>query len=280
MSFCSEVKSEICNHKLNKRCCRRAEYAGLMLGVKIKKDGCLTFKTSSYSVAERLCHGMRSNYIDCDIIPLKGDMYNVLSMFPVQFQTESTDNSKQKECCLSAFIRGGFLACGQLTNPGRSYRVDFNFNNNDDADKMMNALLSVGFEPRKSIKSNGKVTLYIKNSSQVEDLMTYMGAPLSSLGLMEIRVEKDYKNHINRAVNFETANYVRSFDAGETQVAAIEKIMSAEMLDGLSDDLKLVAKARLENTDASLGRLAEIVGLSKSSLNRRLKTIIDLSNKI
>ena len=280
MSFCSEVKSEICNHKLNKRCCRRAEYSGLMLGVKAKKDGCLTFKTSNASVADRVCHGMRSNYIDCDIIPLKGDMYNVLTMFPVELQDDKTDYSKLKECCLSAFIRGVFLSCGQLTNPGRSYRIDFNFNNIDDADKMMDALLSVGFEPRKSVKSNGKVTLYIKNSTQVEDLMTYMGAPLSSLGLMEIRVEKDYKNHINRAVNFETANYVRSFGAGETQVAAIKKIISADLFESLSEDLKLVAKSRLENPDTSLVRLAEIVGLSKSSLNRRLKTIVDLSNKI
>lgn len=277
MSYCSEVKSEICNHKLNKRCCKRAEFWGLMLSVKVKKDGRLTFKTSNLSVAERVAHGMRANGIDCDVAKLKGDMYNVLSANKVEGISVGLPN---KDCCITAFVRGAFLACGQLSNPGSSYRVDFNLNGVDDANRLLGVLNSVGFEPRITQKSNGKATVYIKNSTQVEDLMTYMGAPLSSLGLMEIRVEKDYKNHINRAVNFETANYVRSFDAGESQVVAIEKLKSEGVFESLPDDTKKVADARLENPDASLSRIAEITGLSKSAVNRRLKYIIELSDKI
>ena len=279
MSYCSEVKSEICNHKLNKRCCKRAEFWGLALGVKTQKDGRITFKTSNSSVAERVAHGMRANGIECDVVKLKNEMYNVVSLNKVEGLNRSL-SSESKSCCMNAFIRGVFLACGQLSNPGNAYRIDFNFNCIEDAEILLNVLNSVDFEPRISQKANGKATLYIKNSTQVEDLMTYMGAPLSSLGLMEIRVEKDYKNHINRAVNFETANYVRSFDAGELQVFAIEKIKSENMFDSLSDETKTVANARLENADASLNRLAEITGLSKSSVNRRLKSIVELSNKI
>jgi len=250
-----------------------------MLGVKAKKDGRLTFKTSNLSVAERVAHGMRANGIDCEVVKLKGEMYNVISATKVE-SVHKDAPTNEKNCCLTAFIRGAFLACGQLSNPGSSYRVDFNLNCIEDAEKLLSVLNLVGFEPRISQKANGKSTLYIKNSTQVEDLMTYMGAPLSSLGLMEIRVEKDYKNHINRAVNFETANYVRSFDAGESQVAAIEKIKSANMFDCLPDETRSVASARLENADASLARLAEITGLSKSAVNRRLKSIVELSNKI
>ena len=278
MSFCSDVKSEICKHKLNRRCCRRAELAGLMLGVKIKKNGCATLKTSILSVAEYVCHLMHKNNIDCNVKGLKGDMYDVSSTNPIDFN--KANQKFDKDCCKSAYVRGAFLACGQFSNPGRSYRVDFNFGSVDAADNLFDILKHVGFEPRVSIKSNGKATVYFKNSSQVEDLLTYMGAPLSTLGLMEIRVEKDYKNHINRAVNFETANYVRSFDVGEAQVAAIKKIQSADLYNSLPDELKIVAEARLENSDASLSTLAEIIGVSKSSINRRLKKLLDISENI
>lgn len=278
MSFCSEVKTEICNHKVQRRCCRRAESNGLLLGIKVKKNGCATFKTSNLDVAELVCLAMHGNF-DCEVVKLKGEMYDVVSKSPINMLVKDGVNYN-KDCCKSAFIRGAFLACGQLSNPGTSYRIDFNFNSSDDANRVKTVLESVGFEPRLSLKSNGKATVYFKNSSQVEDLMTYMGAPLSTLDLMEIRVEKDYKNHINRAVNFETANYVRSFGVGQAQCDAIETIKSAGLYDSLSDEVKTVAEVRIDNPDASLINLAKIIGISKSAANRRLKKLMDLADNI
>ncbi len=279
MSFCSNVKNEICNHKLNKRCCRRSECEGLLLGVKKKKDTTLTFKTSCQAVAEHAFHIFDRACFKCRLIESSEQHFNVASFekgveFTLPLKVYDTD------CCRSAYIRGAFLACGQLSNPGRSYRIDFNLGNEELAVHLQKVLNSAGFEPRISVKSNGKATVYIKNSTQVEDLMTYMGAPLSTLDLMEVRVEKDYKNHINRAVNFETANYVRSFDVGEEQAKAIEKLQTEGVLDDLPEDLKSTALARLEYRDASLSVLAQLLGISRAGVNRRLKKIIQISENI
>ncbi len=279
MSFCSDVKNEICNHKLNKRCCRRSECEGLMLGIKKKKDTTLTFKTGCQSVAEHAFHIFDKSCFKCSIVENDGQRYDVVSLqkgIELELPTKEYDSN----CCRSAYVRGAFLACGQLSNPGRSYRIDFNLCNEETALHLQKILVAAGFEPRISVKSNGKATVYIKNSTQVEDLMTYMGAPLSTLDLMEVRVEKDYKNHINRAVNFETANYVRSFDVGEEQALAIEKLQREGLFDNLSDDLKSTALARLEYRDASLSVLAQVLGISRASVNRRLKKIIQLSENI
>ncbi len=279
MSFSSEVKTEICSHRLNKRCCRRAEAFGMSLGIRTKKDGRFSFKCSNHDVATHAMHSFIKNYTLCEINQSKNFIYSVDSIEPFDVR-DSREIELNNECCLSAYIRGAFLACGQLSNPGQNYRLDFNLANHDDAKSLYDRLVEAGFSPMISLKSSGRATVYFKNSGFVEDLMIYMGAPLSTLDLMEIRVEKDYKNHLNRTVNFETANYVRTYSVGEHHKEAINRLIESGMLDNLADDVKLVASLRLENPDASLSELASLASMSKSSVNRRLKYILEIYEKL
>ncbi len=278
MSYCTEVKNEICSHKASSRCCRKAECAGLYLGAKRKKNGDITFKTASQEVAYLIEKCFERHFGECTVRISNNGSYNLDFLSEnANFEFGDISNVFEKECCRASYIRGAFLICGQLTNPGANYRLDFNLRAEESAKLLFSVLSEAGFSPRLSVKSTGYATVYFKNSNAIEDLLTYMGATLSTLDLMEIKVEKDYKNHLNRTLNFETANYVRSYAAGNLQVNAILTLKERGVLDMLSYELVAAAQLRLDNPDASLTALSEISGVSKSSLNHRLHKLMELA---
>ncbi len=280
MSYCTEVKNEICSHKASSRCCRKAECAGLYLGAKKKKNGNITFKTASQEVAYLIEKCFERHLGECIVQISNNGSYNLeFSSSDGYYEFSDISNIFDKECCQSAFVRGAFLICGQLTNPGANYRLDFNLRAEESAQLLFAVLTEAGFSPRLSVKSSGYATVYFKNSNAIEDLLTYMGATLSTLDLMEIKVEKDYKNHLNRTLNFETANYVRSYASGNAQITAIELLRERGILETLSPELINAAELRLSNPDASLSTLSSMSGVSKSGLNHRLKKIVELAEK-
>lgn len=280
MSFCADVKNEICSHKATSRCCRKAECAGIYLGAKKKKNGNITFKTSNQEVACLIEKCFERHLGECVVQISRNGSYNLeFSSGDGYFEFSDISNVFEKECCRASFVRGSFLICGQLTNPGANYRLDFNLRAEESAQLLYTALNEAGFSPRLSVKSSGYATVYFKNSNEIEDLLTYMGATLSTLDLMEVKVEKDYKNHLNRTVNFETANYVRSYSTGAAQVRAINRLQQCGILSTLSPELIDAAKLRLDNPDASLATLSSLSGVSKSGLNHRLNKIMELAKK-
>ncbi len=280
MSYCTEVKNEICSRKASSRCCRKAECAGLYLGAKRKKNGNISFKTASQEVAY-LIEKCFERHLGESIVQISNNgTYNLdFSSSDGYFEFSDISNVFEKECCQAAFVRGAFLICGQLTNPGANYRLDFNLTAEESAQLLVAVLNEAGFSPRLSVKSSGYATVYFKNSNAIEDLLTYMGATLSTLDLMEIKIEKDYKNHLNRTINFDTANYVRSYSAGEAQVNAINGLKVRGVYDMLTSEQQEIAQLRLDNPDASLTVLANLAGISRSSFNRKIQKIMELAEK-
>ena len=69
--------------------------------------------------------------------------------------------------------------------------------------------------------------IFFKDSEQIEDLLTTMGATRATLRLIHIKIDKDMRNHVNRRVNFETANIDRSVAACTRQLDAIRKLEQA-----------------------------------------------------
>ena len=109
-----------------------------------------------------------------------------------------------------------------------------------------------------------------------------MGATNATLRLIGIKVDKDMRNHVNRRVNFETANIDRSVQAGALQVEAIRKIERARGLDSLSQGLQEIARIRLENPDATLYELEVLFDgrLSRSGINHRLKRLEQIASQL
>ena len=278
MSFCNDVKSEIISEKISK-CCARAEAHGLACAVRRGAHGKVQLQTEQADVAQLAVKRFEKFFsAECSVkVSESGQLYTVRIL---SGDVSAEPQSEMDDCCRCSFIKGAFLSCGPMIDPNKKYRLDFLFPNAENAETVAEALEKSGFAPKKSSRKDLKQVLYFNDSSSIEDLLTYMGATSSTLALMEVKVEKDYKNTVNRRGNFDTANYVKSYMKFTAQLTAIDQIKRSGMFTSLPDDLKAAAELRLTNPEATLNELAAVSGVSRSTLNRRLNKLIAFSKKI
>ena len=109
-----------------------------------------------------------------------------------------------------------------------------------------------------------------------------MGATMSSIDLMNVKIYKDVRNKANRIANCDSANIERTLKASERQITDIEYIMATEGLDSLSPELRNAAEIRLENPDVSLKELGEMLDkpVGRSGANHRLKKLSEIAERI
>lgn len=286
MSFCNEVKSELAVIKTHK-CCLRAIGMGLSIALKTLSDGRVVLRTEQADTAMLAASRLSRLYnAECETkVSANGKLYTVT--LTSQAVCDSLKAGRMldrthidKPCCLASFIRGVFLSCGHMVDPRKNYRLDFLMPDERSADFIVELLSDNGFAPKLSQRSDGSVCVYFIDSTSIEDLLTFMGAINSSLTLMEIKVEKNYTNALNRRGNFDTANYVKTYAFAQAQIEAIERLKESGKFGELSDELREIANLRLEHTDATLNELASLSHLGRSTVDRRLKKIMQLAEEI
>ena len=133
--------------------------------------------------------------------------------------------------------------------------------------------------PPKSVARNGSFITYFKQSDQIEDFLTLIGAPVAAMSVMSAKLEKDLRNSVNRRLNCDSANLDKAVEAAQEQLESIRKLQRAGLLDQLPDKLQLTAALRLENPELTLSELAEEFDppVTKSCLNHRLRKITQLA---
>ena len=144
-----------------------------------------------------------------------------------------------------------------------------------------NLIENYGIIPKQTERKNSQV-VYIKESENIEDMLTLMGAVNSSLEIMNIKILKDIRNKINRAVNCDNANIEKTLRASEKQIEDIELIESTIGFGELSEDLREIAELRLENPGYTLKELGQALSkpISRSGANHRLARISKIAEDI
>lgn len=297
MSFASDVKDEIIEKSElarmcggMKECCIHAEMYGLFLFCRDFSADRICIKTehegvaSLYSEFARKITGKKPRVEKSPAgtirVSVRGDAdrHKVLETFGhtgSEITRRLNRANLEFDCCAAALIRGAFLSCGTITNPEKDYHLEFVISHKVLCDNLKKLMNEVDIFP-KYVMRKGVHVLYFKDSEKVEDLLTFMGAPDSSLEIMGTKMYKDMRNKVNRKMNFENANSSRAFDAAYKQIEAIRFIEKEKGLGYLSNDLIELAKLRLQNEDYSLKELGDelTVPISKSGVNHRLKRIL------
>ena len=100
--------------------------------------------------------------------------------------------------------------------------------------------------------------------------------------IMNLRIERDIRNQENRATNCVTKNIEKSVSASAKQMDAIEKLILSGMLAQLPETIRITARLRAENPDASLEELRNlhVPPITKSGLNHRLQKILAEADKL
>ena len=147
------------------------------------------------------------------------------------------------------------------------------------ASRELGVLLRESGYPPKSIARNGSFVTYFKQSDQIEDFLTLIGAPVAAMNVMTAKMEKDLRNSVNRRLNCDSANLDKAVLAAREQTEAIRKLQAAGILENLPDKLQQTAALRLENPELTLSELAEEFDppVTKSCLNHRLRKLVELA---
>ncbi len=295
MSFCTDIKNELTEIK-TKNCCKTALIYGFALFGRSFNAKRICLQTENEKTAKFYAK-MLSNIYGVDVhikegggkqktfvaeIPSEFDRLKVLASvdFGVYDGSIYRDNF-YRDCCIQSFVRGAFFACGHLTDPDKSYRVDFYIKNEALAKEFSSLLAEHSIETRISKCGNG-FRVYIKKNEMIVNLLAFMGASNASLQFIEASVIKSFSNKTNRASNCDNANINRTVLASEKQRNAIKYLIKAKQFELMPEELKSVAKLRLDNPELNLKQLAALSkeGLTVSGLNHRLKRIMEIYEDI
>jgi len=178
-----------------------------------------------------------------------------------------------------AYLRGSFLSVGYITNPEKEYHLEFVNGDIKNAKLIQEMLQTYDINSKIIIRKNDYI-VYIKESEQIVLLLNVIHAHNSLLKMEDIRIKKEMINNVNRVVNCETANLQKTVSAAIKQINDIKKIITKHQFSNLNDGLKEVAEARLNNAEASLIELAEMLGISKSCINHRLRRISEIAERL
>ncbi len=305
MSFAAQTKSELCRIANLSPCCRKAECYGLLLFAKnfsrqavsmttehpevARRVAELTAETAHVfvDVATRITH--RKTNVNTSQVAVMGEDQRIrlLEFFGHMGQEISLHfnyANLESPCCVSSFLRGVFLSCGSVTNPEREYHLEFVvpfMNLAKDLMLLLSQIEDVNLQPA-MINRKGAFVVYLKGSECIADLLTFLGAPQSSMELMQVKMLKEVRNNVNRKMNFETANLDKTAAAAARQLIAIEEIMDHMGLEQLPEDLQEIAQLRYENPEMSLRELGESlsVPLTRSGVNHRLRRLVELADGI
>ena len=123
--------------------------------------------------------------------------------------------------------------------------------------------------------------LYLKQSDQISDFLTYLGAPVAAMGIMEARLEKELNNKVNRRCNCDEANTSKVVEAAQEQLAAIRTLKELGLMEHLPAKLMQAALAREENPESSLTELASMMEppITKPAMNHRLKKLVEMAKE-
>ncbi|MBR4727673.1 MAG: DNA-binding protein WhiA [Clostridia bacterium] len=294
MSFSSNLKSELSRIEILSPCCKHAQVYGLVLFAHFSKYN-LSITTENPDVFEMYLRSIRA----CGVTPVINETGSKKLTAYVRTEEEKSRVFAQfghtlseptlrlnranlaDECCTSAFLRGVFLSCGTVTDPERGYHLEFVVPYKKLSTDLMKLLNELELSP-KSIVRKGNHIVYFKDSESIEDLLTFIGASDASLYVMNIKIEKDMKNKINRLINFEMSNLNKTLDASTEQIAAIEFIRAHGGISLLPEQLQELAIIRLENSDASLSTLQSLLSepISRSGINHRLARIVEFADRL
>lgn len=276
MSFSSDVKEELARQYSKSRHCQIAELSAMIMQEgRISMDSlALSFETENPILIEKYAILMKRAF---DI-----DISKALDSQSCKKIIEAIQGLYlEKTCCKRAFIRGAFMASGSMTDPNKGYHFEIVCRTPEQASRLQELMREFETEP-KIIERKNYYVVYLKEGSQIVDMLNVMEAYVSLMNLENVRILKEMRNSVNRKVNCETANISKTVNAAVKQIADIELIRDTDGLDSLPMPLREMAMVRLEYPETPLKDLGKYMDppVGKSGINHRLRKLAAVAEAI
>ena len=316
MSFSSEVKGELARLENKKKCCMLAEIAGFLRvssSIRLAGGGKLGIVATTENAAiarhyKKLIRGyFKSNAglaVGDSQMPgarsRKNRYYlNILRETGMMLIREGDDYFSdgiyqpivKSKCCRKSYLRGMFLSCGTISDPKKSYHLEFVLDKEQSANDLKKLIGSFVDLSANISRRGDNYIVYIKKAQYISDLLGIMGADNAVLEFENIRISKSLHGDVQRMLNCDNANVDRTLSAAEEQRGWIRKIAEDELgreaypdeladpgsafwTDGLRhlpSQLKEVAFIRLYKPEASLAEIGETLNppIGKPAVSKR-----------
>ena len=299
LSFSGSAKAEICRVVPQKRCCALAQCFGILLFCNSFHTDVIRIITESREFSQCLPKLFKKAFnVEFDSCPEPDapgkqifqitDRERIAAIMEI-FGFDSRDTLAmhinlpvvEEDCCKVSFLKGAFLAGGSVTDPVKGYHMELATTHHSVARECYALMREVlGFYPKTAARGGGQV-LYLKQSDLISDTLTFLGAPVAAMGIIEARLEKELNNKVNRRCNCDDANISKVVEAAQEQLSAIAALRKRGQLSKLPQKLLQAAKAREENPEASLTELAAMMEppITKPAMNHRLKKLVQLAQE-
>lgn len=295
MSFSSQAKREITQRKIVKPCCARAACYGIACFAKYFDARGVVVQTELGFVAQYA----QKMFSRCGVqgsieekVRPSGILYEFAVKDPAQVAglhalLDTTGNEPSLQInpalltcpgCVAAYVSAAFLCGGTATDPQKEYNLEFSTTRNNLSRDFEALLAEHEFAPHRT-RRKGSNLVYVKASSHVEDLLTFMGASNASMELMTQKVYKSLRNQTNRRTNCDTANLGKTAAANASALKAIRYLQNEGVLETLPEALQQAARMRLAYPDDTLAEQAARFDppRSKSGLSHQVKKLVTLA---
>lgn len=298
MSFSGTVKEELAAHVDAPRHCQLAELAALLhfCGSTCEAEGkshlsleteneavirkCFTLLEKTFKINKVGVQGRERRLLD-DSTERKVIQALHLNQEEIVLQAPVNSLLIKNSCCARAFLRGAFLSIGSMSDPEKSYHLEFVCSERQQAGQLQDIIQEFQIEA-KSIRRKKYYVVYLKEGAAIVDLLNVMGAHVSLMNFENLRIVKEMRNSVNRRVNCETANISKTVTAASKQIEDIILIRDKYGFENLPDNLRQMAEVRLEYPDAALKELGGYLDptVGKSGVNHRLRRLSEIAERI
>jgi len=295
VAFAAEVKQELCRPAVVRRDCAKAEAYGVLLFCGAFHNRQARIVTECPALKDRLPILFRRAFkVSFDQAPEAGEgkgtfliedpakLKTIFDAFDLEWGASVSLHINlallEEEHCRTAFLRGAFLSGGSVTDPMKGYHLELATSHYHVGRELPALLREAGFEPKETGRKGSRV-VYFKQSDHIEDFLTFLGAPVSAMAVMNAKLERDLRGSVNRQVNCDSANLDKTVAAAREQLAAIRRLRESGQLAALPDKLQEAARLRLENPELNLSQLAALCypAVSKSAFNHRVRKLMELA---
>lgn len=297
MSFASDCKDELMTIKRN-----AIENKALILGMLVSGSKIVenefTFTSTNLPISKYLIFLLNrvykyqaeieendlqsSNFLHKYEVNCRGAL-NIIEELEVTHFGEFKRQIKESQNLSSAYLCGTFLARGSVNDP-ETTKYHFEITLDDAKNAMFVQQIMNNYDLNaKIIKRRNKLVVYIKDAEKIVDVLRFIGANKNCFHYEDVRIERDFNNSINRIINCEVANEQKTLSAANEQLKYIKYLEYNYPLEKLDPKILTVMKVRLDNPEASLIELIEILkeeygqSISKPGLSHRFAKIKDIA---
>jgi DNA-binding protein WhiA len=202
------------------------------------------------------------------------------------FELDVPEKFRKEYSLAVTYLKGLFIVSGGIYVPSTGdeekkdgYHFEFRLEDEETALSVNGLLASLGVIAK--INERGNMWLvYVKDKEEIVKILSLLGLGECVMALRRIIDERETANALNRAVICETANLDKTYVAASKHLLAIGIIEDSVGLETLPPVLQETARIRMEFQQASYEEMAEILGVSKSCLNHRLRKLVEMAEEI